>query len=601
MVGRALDLVLRRWGHGFEVASLKKAAHGLLASCDKLAVVNEGVTCCYCGHAKPVMNGLVADAGQFFEVVQPAVAIQSVVDVMRAVQTLHGCCTVTVVRDKRVRGFLGGSPQANCRMTRSKSFYFVDLALCFAACMLVDLCKLGSVVIRISGLPIGGLLSRIAASYVLAWQEYLWTRNWPDSTFGAQARVAWAQAVVARRYIDDVMFISKLFCFDCLSAMVAAMYSVDFEVTANSRQLRWLDIVFDLDSRCIGIKRSSFMFPPDWDTGQSDLKAFLLGRLARYRQLALSRKVWEQDLGCLLMSLSKQQFSRRRLRNLVFCMWKDQFHDEIFFLRDFVWFRMVSMPGYAAFQLVAILVTCFLCPTSAMGWPNSKGRSWGWQSHQSHQQQQWRQPYGGTQVLRIEVDRKDERDQHHRRSKGHRSHDSHSSRKREKSKKQNRKSSRETRLEQELETLRAEKTAREAALQKEKFQKDMETQVQAIRADLQEQLDAKLDGLKCKPAASTKFTAPGKGNSAEGEAVEDAHVLSASEKMAVFHALGGYEPVKACKGWGDLGKHLQGEDGDRLRSLVRLVQKKGGLPRTPEAMASKILSVLKASLAEFSA
>lgn len=280
------------------------------------------------------------------------------------------------------------------------------------------------------------------------------------------------------------------------------------------------------------------------------------------------------------------------------------------------------MPGYAAFQLVAILVTCFLCPTSAMGWPNSKGRSWGWQSHQSHQQQQWRQPYGGTQVLRIEVDRKDERDQHHRRSKGHRSHDSHSSRKREfsasthgssssspsprdrrkrKSKKQNRKSSRETRLEQELETLRAEKTAREAALQKEKFQKDMETQVQAIRADLQEQLDAKLDGLKCKPAASTKFTAPGKGNSAEGEAVEDAHVLSASEKMAVFHALGGYEPVKACKGWGDLGKHLQGEDGDRLRSLVRLVQKKGGLPRTPEAMASKILSVLKASLAEFSA
>ena len=38
--------------------------------------------------------------------------------------------------------------------------------------MLVDLRKLGSVVIRISGLPIGGLLSRIAASYVLAWQEY---------------------------------------------------------------------------------------------------------------------------------------------------------------------------------------------------------------------------------------------------------------------------------------------------------------------------------------------------------------------------------------------------------------------------------------------
>ena len=90
MVGRALDLILRRWGHGFEVTSSKTAAHDLLPSCEELAVV----ACCSCGHAKSLMNGLVADAGQCFEVVEPAVAIQAVVDVMDAVRYLHGCCTV---------------------------------------------------------------------------------------------------------------------------------------------------------------------------------------------------------------------------------------------------------------------------------------------------------------------------------------------------------------------------------------------------------------------------------------------------------------------------------------------------------------------------
>ena len=107
LVGRALNLVLRRWGHGFELASLKKAARDLLPSCTELAVVDDGVTCCCCGHAKPRMNGLVADAGQFFEAAEPAVAIQSVVDVTRAVQDQHGCCTVTVLRDITREGFPG--------------------------------------------------------------------------------------------------------------------------------------------------------------------------------------------------------------------------------------------------------------------------------------------------------------------------------------------------------------------------------------------------------------------------------------------------------------------------------------------------------------
>ena len=281
------------------------------------------------------------------------------------------------------------------------------------------------------------------------------------------------------------------------------------------------------------------------------------------------------------------------------------------------------MPGHAAAMLLALWMAGLVSPTTAMGWPQNKGgRSWGWQSNPS---QQWRQNHGAEQLLRIEVSHtdSDKKDQRHRREEGRRHHRSHSSKKREfsvsssassspsprdrrkkKSKKDKHpkhKSDRECRLEQELETLRAEKAAREAAELKDKLHRDMDLQVQAIRADLQGQLDTKLESLKGKAATRSGFMPDKSGKHAnKPEATEDLVPLSPSEKMAVYHALGGYEPVKDCADWSDLEKQLAAEEEERLRSLVRLVQKKGGLPRTAEAMASKILVVMKASLAEFS-
>ena len=34
-VGRACDVILRKWGHGFEVASLKRASHDLVRDCQQ--------------------------------------------------------------------------------------------------------------------------------------------------------------------------------------------------------------------------------------------------------------------------------------------------------------------------------------------------------------------------------------------------------------------------------------------------------------------------------------------------------------------------------------------------------------------------------------
>ena len=334
LISRACDVILRKWGQGFEVSSLKHATFRLLDDCRDLECVDFGLQCCKCGCIKPLLNGVVADAGQFFEVVQPPTAVDCMANIFQDVARRSQTTSVTVLRKKKVLGYLGGNPAS--KSPKLVCFLFHDLLLCFAACMYIPFCSLGSTIIRMSGLPIGGLLSRIAASAVLAWEEHLWVQQWPFN-FGLSGSVpSWQQAVVARRYIDDVVVISKLLCFSCLVDMTHAMYTVKFDAAPKSRKLHWLDVVLDLDRLELGIKQSPFDFPPPWDIRQSSVRAFLWGRLARHKQINLNIKEREHDLGLFLVALARQFFGRQRLRRIIFGMWKDNFAEELRFCRAFV-------------------------------------------------------------------------------------------------------------------------------------------------------------------------------------------------------------------------------------------------------------------------
>ena len=71
-----------------------------------------------------------------------------------------------------VAGVVGGSLAAvGCQLF---CFTFSDLLLAFSACMLTTLCSLGCLVFHLQGFPIGGLLSKIAASIVLGTEEQRW-------------------------------------------------------------------------------------------------------------------------------------------------------------------------------------------------------------------------------------------------------------------------------------------------------------------------------------------------------------------------------------------------------------------------------------------
>ena len=334
LVSRACDVILRKWGHGSEVSSLKHATSGLLEDCRNLEYIDFGLQCCKCGCVKPLLNGVVADAGQFFEVVQPSTAVDCMANIFHDVARKSQTTSVTILRRKKVQGYLGGNPAITS--PKLVCFLFRDLLFCFAACMYIPFCSLGSTIIRMSGLPIGGLLSRIAASAVLAWEEHMWVQQWPLNFGLSCSAPCWHQAVVARRYIDDVVMISKLLCFSCLVDMTHAMYTVKFDAAPQSRKLHWLDVVLDLDCLVLDIKQSLFDFPPPWDVRQSSIRAFLWGRLARHRQIGLKTREKEHDLGLFLVALARQHFGRQRLRRIIFGMWKDSFAEELRFCRAFV-------------------------------------------------------------------------------------------------------------------------------------------------------------------------------------------------------------------------------------------------------------------------
>ena len=166
MLGRGLDVILRASGMGFEVTDLSCAPKGLLRDVQLLLTGDNSNLCERCGLPKTSLNGVVCDAGQFFEMVTPNDAVAAAQAVMQEVQRTTMKSTVTVLKTKKVHGFLGGSP--NLFGLRSVVFSFADLLDCFWASTLVSFCYLGNLVFRLSGLPIGGLLSKVASGFVLA-------------------------------------------------------------------------------------------------------------------------------------------------------------------------------------------------------------------------------------------------------------------------------------------------------------------------------------------------------------------------------------------------------------------------------------------------
>ena len=84
-----------------------------------------------------------------------------------------------------------------------------DLYRCFCYSMHLRFGAYGDTIIRTDGVPIGGVLSKSAASSVLGHWEHMWqTSNEWRKMFNLDFGTSWASTICCIRYVDDVLFIS---------------------------------------------------------------------------------------------------------------------------------------------------------------------------------------------------------------------------------------------------------------------------------------------------------------------------------------------------------------------------------------------------------
>ncbi|OLQ14403.1 hypothetical protein AK812_SmicGene1525 [Symbiodinium microadriaticum] len=286
-----------------EVFSLKEACHTMDYRIE-LADVQHGRVCCArCLQSKPQTVALAADAGQFYEVVQPHSAVNAARRLLSRCRRVTGHETVTVLRGPRRRAFLGGHIHAE--FGSAVVFTFTELFLAFSACMFLTLVAVGTTVFRLKGLPIGGVLSKVATSLVLGEEERVW--KWDSGRrrrLGyAAVHSSWDKEVARARYVDDLLWVSGVYCVPCLIRAICHCYSVEFDVASTGSHVEWLDVVLHVETLSWSMKRKTWVLPPPWGAARHFAHSFISGRLSRFDEVGLGLEAWVEACTQVFMGL----------------------------------------------------------------------------------------------------------------------------------------------------------------------------------------------------------------------------------------------------------------------------------------------------------
>jgi len=295
MIARAVETTLKHYSHGAEIWRLKDAAKTYRARLTTVeAQAHEHIrgpnacTCQRCGGSKLVWEGLVADAGQFFETVTPECVEDSMTFLFSCALKAGHPGKVTTITAPTRRAYFGGYKYNPVK--HSKTFTLADLHCCVMAAANMSFASVGSRVVRLRGLPIGGFMSKIACSVVLGAAEQAWAQNQAHLLREGFLRTGqtWLQAVAWARYVDDAVLASPYLCRACLQDALNAFSPVQFDATADTRRLKWLDLVVDLDTLTFDMADKDFAMPPPWSARFADLRAYMIGRAARWAEVRLS-------------------------------------------------------------------------------------------------------------------------------------------------------------------------------------------------------------------------------------------------------------------------------------------------------------------------
>ena len=173
--GRCMEKLVRVFGDGWEAWTLHTAPGEVRTGMKLLQSSEKPDVCERCQKSTEMVRGLVCDAGQFYETVSATQAMTAMSNLVTRVRRKSDFDSATVFLHKKRRVFFGGVP--NARYGRMWCFSLEELKKYFGIAMCLSLTGLGDRVVRMNGLPIGGLLSKVAASVVLSQEEREWSEN----------------------------------------------------------------------------------------------------------------------------------------------------------------------------------------------------------------------------------------------------------------------------------------------------------------------------------------------------------------------------------------------------------------------------------------
>ena len=328
---RALETIVKHFGATRDAWSLADASLQLRQGMQRLR--SSDGECCRCGNSFSGNAGLVADAGQCFEMIQAQEAVSEAYVLLRRFQALSGSSFVTIQKSKKRVGWVGQRRMYST--SASQSWDVVQLYRLFAAAMSVDLVSACQHVFRTSGVPIGGLMSKIAATIVLGGQERRWLYNHQrKSSHGFNPGFPWHQAVCHIRFIDDVILLSKCYCRSCLMSLLDLVYAVPFDcLPDDDSQLAWLDMRIDLVSWSIGLNVKIRSLPPEWGSPPGYVKSLLCCTFRRWLDIQPPSLQWQRACLSLLLDFRRTGWSRNGVARSLFLIGNRDFMPFVLFCR----------------------------------------------------------------------------------------------------------------------------------------------------------------------------------------------------------------------------------------------------------------------------
>ena len=322
---RGWETLLKHFGDTSDVWSLKDAAHQLkLMSKLPANPWPSHPKCCRCYRNMHSFEGIVGDAGQFYEVVDACQAIHEATELLHIFTNSSPQRYITVKNPSRKRQAWFSSVE-NRFARKSVTWSLEELYRAFIASMVVCLTSVGDKVFALESLPIGGLMSKVAASVVLGGQERRWKQDEAlQKHEGFRFDVGWRHAVLHLRYVDDICMLSRVYCTHCLTYAVKTVYNVPFDISSgDGRKLVWLDMKIFLDSAELGLNTKPLYPPPPWYANSSYVRNVLLGRFLHWVEIGPLQTEWHQALLSVLYELKQGGWKYKSVLSALRGIYKD--------------------------------------------------------------------------------------------------------------------------------------------------------------------------------------------------------------------------------------------------------------------------------------